>query len=1116
VLSAIYIKGFKTFARPVRMPLSGGVTAIVGPNGSGKSNITDALLFALGEGSPSILRAGLMNDLIFSGSNSLPPASIAEVTLVLDNAKGDISLPYEEVSLTRRISRGGETEYRINGTRARLTDLRTIAGEVGLGRHSVLRQGAVDAIVSGGAAACRNALEEAAGLGVFRRRRLAAARKLERAADRLHSSRRLEAELSAQLQRIETEAVAAREYRELETRYRELSLAYLFRVATRDLDDVRQRLAHLESSASALSARQKSLREEGRRLGDEEKKIEGRVRAAEEAIRGLENGEEDLRAQALLAERTLLRLEGNLDRGTDRLRLVSRLQAELDGTNSKIRHLEEIIRGLEEEHSRSMEAFRRAEERVARGRAEHAAAVERQTRLSGKLRELRERREGVITRLRDADVLGGEELTRLEELGEELATYSPEGLRERSAALLGRLEQVRGAVAGRADEANRRRGVLAALVGRTEAEIRALRTVGENGNGNGKRLYEVLRPHPGYEAAVEAALGDLAGGVLVDTLGEGMRFLLGGGSVERVVVRLDAEGLPKNGTPPGKPLLDCVEILDASYSEALERLLDGAYVLERAEPAAPKSGYDVAVTRAGLRFTRTSASRCTRDGDFARQVRIGQEEERLNELNGRLGDRLYDLQEATLSASGRLDEQTARVEALASLSARTVRIARLLASETSRRATKASIAGERRSVDTAQVQKIESETSEIEDELCEARGNEERAKEKLNYAHSDVELKYAASRETAGSFARAQTELRSAREHQARVSRLLANLEGRVSNAGTTARLPRLAHRLVEHGRRLDEAARVRLVRLRLSRSETAGLQARAAERRAALAGEAGDLTGELTRATSEATALRGELSRAEEAVGAAETEIYEEWGATLEIARAADQALRETTQAGGDLERQRHSLARKLKNFGDVNLLAISQEGALRERHEFVSAQRADAEAAATEIECIIQGVEGEIEARFAATFREVRRTFRKIVPRMLEGAEGELELSEEGVEVGLKLRGRGWRPLRVLSGGERSLLALSFLFSIFLGRFGVSSGDRAEVFCMLDEAEAALDDINLARFLAVVDSYRAHGQFLLVTHQKRTMAAADVLYGVTPDASGATVVVSKRLTGD
>jgi len=1116
VLSAIYIKGFKTFARPVRMPLSGGVTAIVGPNGSGKSNITDALLFALGEGSPSILRAGLMNDLIFSGSDSLPPASIAEVTLVLDNAKGEISSPYEEVSLTRRISRGGETEYRINGTRARLTDVRTVAGEAGLGRHSVLRQGAVDAIVAGGGAACRNALEEAAGLGVFRRRRLAAARKLERAADRLESSRRLEAELSAQLRRIETEAVAAREYRELEARYRELSLAYLYRNATRDLDDARQRLAHLEDNASALGTRQESLREEGLRLGGEEKELEGRVRAAEEAIRGLENGSEVLRAEALRAERTLLRLEGSLDRGTDRSRLVSRLQAELDGTTSKIQHLEEKIGGLEEEHSRGKEAFGRSEELVAQGRTEHAAAAERRTRLAGKLRDSRERRERVATRLGDADVLGDVEITRLGEVGEELGSYSLEGLRERSAALLGRLEELRGAAAGRAEEANRRRGVLASLVGRTEAEIRALRTAGENGDGNGKRLYEILCPHPGYEAAVEAALGDLAGGVLVDTLGEGMKFLSGDESAERLVVRLDAEGMPKNGTPPGKPLLNCVEILDASYAEALERLLGGAYVLERAEPAAPKSGYDVAVTRAGLRFTRTSASRRTPDGDFVRQVRLTQEEERLDELKGRFGEELYELREAAFSASRRLDERTARVEALASLSARTARAARLLVSETGRRARKAEVARERRSADEAQIQNIEVETSEIEDELREARGHEERAKETLDDALSDAESTYGASREMAGSLARARTELRSAREHRTRVSRGLANLEGGAATAGTSAHLPEFGRRLVEHVRRLDEAARERLARLRRSRSDVAGLQARAAERHAALAGEAGDLAGELARATSEAAALRGELSRAEEAVGAAEAEISEEWGATLEIARVADQALSETAETERNPERQRYSLARKLKNFGDVNLLAISQEGALRERHEFVSAQRADAEAAASEITRIIQSVDREIEARFATTFREVRRTFREIVPRMLEGAEGELELSEEGVEVGLRLRGRGWRPLRVLSGGERSLLALSFLFSIFLGRFGVPSGDAAGAFCMLDEAEAALDDLNLARFVAVVDSYRAHGQFLLVTHQKRTMAAADVLYGVTPDASGATVVVSKRLTGD
>src|ERR687896_2564884 len=244
------------------MPLEGGVTAIVGPNGSGKSNITDAVLFALGEQSPGVLRAGAMSELIFSGSETLPASNAAEVTLVLDNGSGGISLPYEEVSVTRRISRTGETEYRLNGTRVRLQDVRAVAGEAGIGRHSILRQGAVDAIVAGGAAACRLALEEAAGLGVYRRRRLSASRRLEKAASQMESSRQLEAELEGQLRRIEKEAAAARAYREIESRYRELSLAHLYRVATRKLDGFRGRLEEARTQVEELTARECDVREE--------------------------------------------------------------------------------------------------------------------------------------------------------------------------------------------------------------------------------------------------------------------------------------------------------------------------------------------------------------------------------------------------------------------------------------------------------------------------------------------------------------------------------------------------------------------------------------------------------------------------------------------------------------------------------------------------------------------------------------------------------------------------------------------------------------------------------------------------------------------------------------
>src|SRR5918997_441858 len=431
VLTAIYIKGFKTFARPVRMPLEGGLTAIVGPNGSGKSNVTDGVLFALGEQSPGLLRAGTMGELIFSGSESLPAASSAEVTLVFDNASAEISLPYAEVSVTRRISRAGETEYRINGSRSRLADVRAVAGEAGLGRHSILRQGAVDAILAGGAAACRQALEEAAGLGVFRRRRVSASRRLERADDQLEKSRQLESELANQLRRIQTEAEAARRYRELESRYRELSLAHLYRVATRELGDLKERLRLSESGVLSLEESEREIRRGG-------EKIENRLR---ELAAGLGEASES---------------------GRER----SRLAAELDRLRARQANLSSDGggRGLSEE---DLAPLRSAVEAVEAGRDERPG-----------------------DRARDL------------------------GIEARRA--LGRVEPCFEGV-------SRRRGALAAADGRAESRVRRLRAAEPASEGT--RLYEVVRPRPGFEAAVEAALGDHGAGLLAENLDEGVRLL---------------------------------------------------------------------------------------------------------------------------------------------------------------------------------------------------------------------------------------------------------------------------------------------------------------------------------------------------------------------------------------------------------------------------------------------------------------------------------------------------------------------------------------------------------------------------------------------------------------
>ena len=1096
MLSAIYIKGFKTFARPVRMPLEGGITAIVGPNGSGKSNVTDAVLFALGEQSPGVLRAGAMGELIFSGSESLPAASAAEVTLVFDNTLGEISLPYAEVSVTRRVSRAGETEYRINGSRSRLADVRAVAGEAGLGRHSILRQGSVDAIVAGGAAACRLALEEAAGLGVYRRRRLSASRRLERADDQLEKSRQLETELAGQLRRIEVEAEAARRYREIESRYRELSLAHLYRVATRGLSDLKDRLRSGESRVGELDAVESGLRDEGEQIEKNLRDLGARIGEAERRAEGLEDVTEDLRAENLRADRALLRLDSNPGREGERHLVLHRLREELRRTSLSLEGLREKAGGLETEAAEAREASR---EKTGAGQlaAKKSAGSERErVRLSGELDRLRARLSALgpdVATPRTSE----EHLARLgsavEALGHLREPHPGEGVRRL------RKEASEASIRSEAcfEEISHRRGGLAAAVGRSESRVRSLRTAAPAGDAT--RLYEVIRARPGYEAAVEAAIGENGAGVLAENLDEGMRML---SEADPVALRLDAEGVAAVDPSPGMPLSECVEVLDGRYAGAVERLLGGIFVVDRPGDGANPNGH-VAVTTDGLRLTRTSVSRRPGPGNFAREARLAAETELLEALKNGPGEVLYDVRGGIQTAAERLGAVSETANALRALSERALRARSALEQEARRRLTAAEtshrkLLDRRREAEglTARISQAERAQSEAEETAAsdtEAAATALAAAESARIAAQDTERRLRSLRAA----------LSDGRGREAALRRRLE----KASVSAPEAALPRdLAKRAVDLSAVVLSAVRERRNGLRRTRGELSESHRRVSEERSQLSRRAVETAGKLATARAEAARFAEEVARAEAAAAGSVEEIQVEWATTLEAASLEAARHPENTEA------ERQKLARQLKRFGDVNLLALSQEQELRDRHEFVAAQRADAEEATTELNHIIQSVDREIEVRFSQTFGRVREAFGEIVPRMLEGSSGVLELSEEGVEIGLRLGRKGWRPLRVLSGGERALLALSFLFSIFLSRPMGGSG----AFCILDEAEAALDDVNLERFLSVIDSHRLGGQYLLVTHQKRTMAAADVLYGVVQDASGATTVVSKRLQGE
>jgi chromosome segregation protein len=1096
VLSEIYIKGFKTFARPVRMPLEGGVTAIVGPNGSGKSNITDAVLFALGEQSPGVLRAGTMSEVIFSGSETLPGAGVAEVTLVFDNSSGGISLPYREVSISRRVSRTGETEYGINGSRARLSDVRAVAGEAGLGRHSILRQGAVDAIVAGGAAACRLALEEAAGLGVYRRRRLSASRRLEKADAQLEKSRQLENELGNQLHRIEAEAAAAREYRMLEARYRELSLAHLYRIATQELDGPRQRLGYAGSRVAELTGREGTLLGEEETLGRRLQELEDELLRIERLLETLEEGVEVLRTKSLRTDRVLLRLEAGPGREEER-RTVSRLTSELRRLTGMLRSMDERSGELEAEHSHGRAESLRLERRLTSARERAGRAEKERARLAGELETLRARLARSAPTAEGYSV-GERDLASLRDVVAGLEVLSSRDHQVNLGTLQERLRDQLALMEGFTEEVNRRRGALAGAVGRAESRIRAL--LGAAPAGGATRLYEVIRARPGYETAVEAALGEYGTGVLAENLDEGMKVL---SNTERVALRLDAQEITTNGSAPGKPLLECVEVVDGRYAGAVERLLAGIFVIERPEQSPHVNGY-VAVTRTGLRLTRTSVSFRAGLGSFAREARLSEERERLDAVKKGPGELLHGVRENFSVASTRLERLTATVHGIAAVSERISRAQTLLAREAGRRRAAAESSLKEMAEREREAQHLAREVTEVEEALRGAEGAANRARAELAAASEASE----AARLSAAASSQQLTRLHTAIvEGRSRKERISHNLERAKDSSGQgTDRARQIAERAAEASRAITAAARERRNALRLLRAKTTDAHRSVSANRTALARRAADLAGELATARAQAQRSKEELERAEAAAAGAAEEIRTEWGATLETASQEARLHPQNT------DEERHRLARRLKRFGDVNLLALSQEKGLRERHGFVAAQRADAEAAKDDLNRIILSVDREIETRFTETFERVRGAFGGMVPRMMEGASGVLELSEEGVEIGLRLGRKGWRPLRVLSGGERALLALSFLFSIFLSRPGGGSG----AFCVLDEAEAALDDLNLARFLAVVDSHRANGQYLLVTHQKRTMAAADVLYGVVQDASGATTVVSKRMQGE
>jgi chromosome segregation protein len=940
-LKSLTLKGFKSFPDRTILDFGPGVSVVVGPNGSGKSNVTDAVLWAMGEQSPLAVRGQSMQDVIFGGGHGVQARNAAEVEIVLDNSDGTVELPLSEISIVRRLDRTGEGGYRLNGARCRLTDVIEVLSDTGLGKetHSVISQGRVEAIVTSKARDRRMLIEEAAGLGKHRKRRRRAQLKLERTQENLDRALDVEREARTRLRPLKRQAEAA----ELHERLERQTLQARLELA-RDCERGRalELAASEQEAATARGARQA---------------IEERLQAVIDR-RGL--------AETALAERA-------------------------------------------ERHdalSRRVYDARAARERVGL-RAEQASA-------SADLLQARiAHSDGELSRLQESaqggpgDVEVGAEERRVSELEQELAELEATGAAE--------LERELGGLVGDGERQ-------AQHVAELEQQLRAA----EQARARGDELVEQAREGSVWSATWQEVRRVIEEGV--------RRVLAQPGERER----LEAAG---------EVAARAEHVARGVVEYALKGVRAAEDVREQAE--------------ADLR---AAERRCAQAREQHGRTQWLIEQRRAAPLEGPLAVR-----RAQLGAE--LESQRRRVEQL----------------------------------------------------LRERRERDARADALRDQRAADVEL-----------LPRAQ--------------RLVAALHGLATSVADSAAA-------VEAELEGDRAAGEGMAtELRECAREEAELQAQ-------LRG-AGEL---VTSAEVAAQRLRDQLAEASsELVG-----IASGLGLDLEQIRAEQTGPLDAEQAQA-LDARVERLERRRAQLGPVNPLAQQEYSEAVEHVEEMEGRRADLETALRELRSVIRDTDRQIQETFQETFDAAARNFEELVGDVFPGGSGRLRLvseeqaarpvlggqslqarsattgvglgegaaasdqvdagageaaSEEaaeheseleqrehedllGVEIEVTPAGKATKRLSLLSGGEKSMTALAFLFAVFLA--------RPCPFYILDEVEAALDDLNLDRFLALLRRYADRAQFIVITHQKRTMEAADWLFGVSMGGDGVSKVLSRRLPAE
>jgi chromosome segregation protein len=1159
-LRELRLHGFKTFADATRFVFEPGVNAVIGPNGSGKSNMADAVRWVLGEQSNRSLRTRRADDVIFAGSQQRKPQGMAEAVLTLDNADGWLPIEFAEVTIGRRAYRSGESEYLINGARARLRDVVELLGEGRLGANElvVVGQGTVDAALSLRPEERRQLFEEAAGVKNLQVRKNEALARLGRARENLTRISDLAGELRPQVRRLALQARHQQEHDALGRRARALVLDSHRRreaSARSALGEARRRAAAAEAALEALRSEQAAGREAAAAA-------EERYWRAEEAAREATQRREATREALIRAESRLEAIEA---RAADVRRTEEASIGELARIESALAELASGAADADVDPARERAAEAEAAWRIAADRLADADA-----RLLAAEAALAERRRDEGERIAEAARRSEVEArlaARREDLERELATVgstlrelaaqleparrTSASARERAEAAREREEQARRELAEaqpRADAARRRSSELAERVGAMRGELEALHERAEHGARLGSlltaagwaTLLDSLEAPEAAWPAIEAAIGGELEQALVWRDGDLVDRLAEARGAARL---LATAGADDDDTPDAADRDRALRAVGGERTLAEWAGGSGAGLrLLRRTVVAP----DLATLLGGWRSLPAGWLAVTPRGDLAdgrgivsvrgRAEAAGGEAARRHARRRELAEALERAEQEQANATAAAAHELAAVgeasrraataradlgRAEAELRTTETALADIEQRHTRAAASMAALQEERRDLPTppgaaesgslepgpAQLDVLERAAADARDTRAAAAADADAARDAWVMAREDAR----------GREERQVGQGHEQAAHAARRAQLLAERPARQATMAAIAAEIDETRAAVEEARAMDRAAAAER-----TTSEEARQAARAElldlERRTG--GDLGRL-GELER---EAQASAIEASRHEEALAALarERELALDSLPVPEVAdrsgAAADEEAEAAARDGIDelddaaLETELRRVRRTLAQIGSVNPFAVEEHRELSARLDELAGQETDLSGAIASTEELIGTLDAQISEQFNAAFAAIGEKFDEFCRLLFAGGSASLSLGDGadgeapgGIEIVVRPPGKRLQRLAMLSGGERALTGTALLFAML--------SVNPVPFCILDEVDAALDEANIGRFADALRKLSESIDFVVITHNRATIEVADTIYGVTMTDAAVSRIVSLRL---